>query len=57
MTYRKVFYDGGNGARLGELVEAEPNDEGVVFVDDQEWGSRNDDGLLSSEEGDLLVPV
>lgn len=59
MRYRKVYYDGGNGACLGEIVEVELNDKGVATLDGLEFSSRNDDGLLEDhEEGFvLLVPL
>ena len=57
MRFRKVFYDGCNGMRLGDFVEAEPDEEGAITLDDQEFGSRNEDGLYEDEEGQsFLVP-
>lgn len=69
-SYRKIFYDGGNGMRLGEVVELELDENGVgrLVEEDEdaedgedtavEFSSRNDDGLLENEEGDTyLVPL
>jgi hypothetical protein len=57
-AFRRIYYDGCNGWCLGDIVEATPNEEGVIVLDDQEFGSRNDDGLYEDlEEGQsLLVP-
>jgi hypothetical protein len=61
MEYRVVYFDGGNGACLGDLVEGEVVDGTLHFVVEGEcrtYESRNNDGLFSSEENDvLLVPV
>jgi hypothetical protein len=54
-----VYFDGCNGACLGDVVELELNEEGVGVLDGLEFSSRNDDGLLiDHEEGmTLLVPL
>jgi hypothetical protein len=46
-----VFYDGCNGARLGRVVSDEQ-----AFKESN--GSRNRDGLLENETGDVLwIPL
>lgn len=64
MKYREVYGDGCNGFRLGEAIEATPNEDGEIILpkegDDEDntvYSSRNEDGLFENENGDLLVPV
>lgn len=48
MRYRILLFDGSNGWTLGEIVTELP--AGV--------SSRNDDGLMESEDGEMLfVPL
>jgi hypothetical protein len=59
MEFRRIFFDGCNGMRLGELVDAEPDEKGRIEVDELEFFSRNDDGLYEdTDDGQTyLVPV
>ena len=67
--FQVVFYDGCNGACLGEIVEGEVED-GVLYVPETEEDDRggivktfvgsftSDDGLYSNETNDVLyVPI
>jgi len=69
-SYRKIYYDGGNGMCLGEVVEVELDEDGVARLESEdedsedgetcaeEFSSRNNDGLLENETGDTyLVPL
>lgn len=66
MKFRQVYQDGCNGFRLGEIIEAEPNEAGEIIFpaedpddEDDVYTSRNNDGLYESNNdgGDLLVPI
>lgn len=51
MKYRVLYYDGCNGWRLGDVVDAERAHKEAT-------GSRNEDGLLEDEGGERLwVPL
>ena len=57
--FRKIYFDGCNGWKLGSTLETEPCEDGALFDEDgTQFGSRNDDGLFEDEEGQqLLVPI
>lgn len=54
MKYQEIYFDGGNGWKLGDILTEEEVKERYPDA-----SSRNDDGLLQGdEEGEcLLVPV
>lgn len=61
--FREVYFDGSNGWSLGNIIEAEPDEDGKILHpgDDgteEEFKSAKKDGLYQNEDGStLLVPL